>query len=604
MTKPLHRIHICLIAFLLFSCCKNRNTEPETPERKQIAEVIARARSLSGASPDQALALCDTAEILARSYALTDSFDLKIAHTRSNAIAAMGMPDSAFSTINRVYEQKKYWPDTAAWSWALYKMGWFSYRGGHIPTAENYLSKAIGLMDQAGIVKNKANYMTVYADILQDRGKYTEAQDCLFKAVRIAEGVKDTFALGLCYMGIGHVYVASNNMDKALEYYRKAYQSFNELNDRDQCVAVLTDMGLSFLKSSPDSSLYYYRLALAADSGNTSVNVRVITLFNMGNAFFKLGQLEKARSYYDEVLDICQKNGILSGLPKVYSGYGTLEALKGNIRQAEDYYRKAIALARQSGDNATVLELMTVLSGLYKEAGEWERYATVSGETRLLEDTLLDAKKKMQLQDIANAYNLEKKEMQTQYLSTLLESENKRSNLWLSLFFISAAALAITLFFYFLNKRLKKDLESSYYILMDQYREEKKQREKMEVELSETAQYTDNTRKVLDYFSIQKAHLNPELKYTDLMDALKLTHNALQAALEELNYPNFKALLNHYRVQEVVLKFEDPAFDHYTIEAIAHDAGFGSRGNFYLVFESVKGVKPAFYRSQINLPSS
>lgn len=604
MTKPFHRIHICLIAFLLFSCCKNRNTEPETPERKQIAEVIARARSLSGTSPDQALALCDTAEILARSYSLTDSFDLKIAHTRSNAIDAMGMPDSAFSTINRVYEQKKYWPDTAALSWALYKMGWFSYRGGHILAAENYVSRAIGLMEQAGIVKNKANYMTVYADILQDRGKYTEAQDCLFRAIRIAESVKDTFALGLSYMGIGHVYVASNNMDKALEYYRKAYQSFNELNDRDQCVAVLTDMGLSFLKSSPDSSLYYYRLALAADSGNTSVNVRVITLFNMGNAFFKLGQLDKARSYYDEVFDICQKNGILSGLPKVYSGYGTLEALKGNIRKAEDFYQQAITLARKSGDNATVLELMTVLSGLYKEAGEWEKYAIVSGETRLMEDTLLDAKKKMQLQDIANAYNIEKKEMEKQYLSTLLDSESKRSSLWVSLFFISAIGLVITLFFYFLNKRLKRGLETSYHILMEQYREEKKQREIAEKELLDGTQYTENTRKLLEYFNTQKAYLNPELKSADVTDALQLTYIELQDSIEELNYPNFKAMLNDYRVQEVILKFENPAFDHYTIEAIAIDAGFGSRGNFYLVFESVKGVKPAFYRSQINLPVS
>ena len=604
MISIFHRIIICLIFILLFTFCKNRNPRPETPEQKQIAEVVARARRASGSSPVQALALCDTAEVLARTHALTDSFDLKIANTRAGAIAAMGMPDSAFSIVSRLYEQKKYWPDTAAMVRILYNMGWYSYTGGHIPAAENYISRTISLMERANIVKNRANYMTLYADILRDRGKFTEAQDCLFKAVRIAEALKDTFALGMCYKGIGHVYVGTQNMDKALEFYRKAYQSFDELHDREYSVNVLTDIGISYRKSKPDSSLYYYKLVLAADSGNANLRTRVITLFNMGNTLVALGQIEKARSCYDEVLDICQKYGIVSGIPKVYSGYGSLEASKGNIRKAEEYYKKAIALTQQADDQSTTIELMGELMRVYEQAGEWKSYARLSVEAKILEDTLLSATKKMQLQDIANMYNTEKKEMEKQYLNTLLESENKRSNLWLSLFFISAIALAITLFFYFLNKRLKRGLEASYHILMEQYREEKKQREIAEKELLDATRYTENTRKLLEYFNAEKAYLNPELKYTDLMDTLQFTYKELQDALDELNFPNFKALLNQYRVQEVVLKFEDPAFDHYTIEAIAKDAGFGSRAAFYVAFEAIKGVKPTFYRSQINLPVS
>ena len=604
MIDMFKRINWSLIAVLLFSFCKNRNTQPETPEHKQLAEVTARARSMAAASPGEALALCDTAETLARTYALTDSFDLKIAYTRASAVAAMGMPDSAFSIVSRMYEQKKNWPDTAAIVWALYKMGWYSYEGGHIPAAENYISRTISLMEQANIVKNRANYMTLYANILTDRGKYTEAQDCLFRAVRIAEGVKDTFALGLCYMGIGHVYVASSNVDKALEYYRKACQSFDELHDREYSLSALTDIASLYRKSKPDSSLYYYKLVLAADSLNSNVNIKVITLFNMGSVFFELGQMDKARSCYDEVFDICRKNGIVSGIPRVYCGYGSLESSKGNLQKAEDYYKKALELVRQSEENGAVIEVMKKLLDVYEKAGDWKNYAKLSVEAKILEDTLLSGAKRMQLQDIANQYSTEKKEMEKQYLSTLLESENKRGNLWVSLFFIAAVALVILTFLFLLNKRLKRGLESSYHILMEQYREEKKYREIAEKELSEATRYTENTRKLLEYFSTEKAYLNPELKSADVTDALQLTYIELQDSLEELNYPNFKALLNYYRVQEVVLKFEDPAFDHYTIEAIAGDAGFGSRGNFYLVFESVKGVKPAFYRNQINLPSS
>lgn len=602
MIDIFQRIIWFLIAVLLFSFCKNRTAQPETPEHKQLAEVTARARRMAAASPGEALALCDTAETLARTYALTDSFDLKIALARASAVAAMGMPDSAFSIVSRMYEQKKNWPDTAAMVRILYNMGWYSYTGGHIPAAENYISRTISLMERANIVKNRANYMTLYADILRDRGKFTEAQDCLFRAVRIAESVKDTFALGLCYKGIGHVYVGSNNMDKALEYYRKAYQSFDELNDREYSLPVLTNIALSYRKSKPESSLYYYKLVLAADSMNFNVNNKVMTLFNMGNVFFDLGLMDEARSCYDEVFDICQKNGIVSGIPMVYCGYGSLESSRGNLQKAEEYYEKALELVRQSEENVAVIEVMKKLLDVYEKAGKWKNYAKLSVEAKILEDTLLGGAKRMQLQDIVNSYNLEKKEMEKQYLSTLLDGENKRSNLWLSLFFISAMGLIILTFFYLLNKRLKRGLETSYHILMEQYREEKKQREIAEKELLDATQYTENTRKLLEYFNTEKPYLNPELKSADVTDALQITYIELQDSLEELNYPNFKALLNYYRVQEVVLKFEDPALDHYTIEAIAKDAGFGSKTRFYTIFESVKGVKPAFYRSQINLP--
>jgi tetratricopeptide (TPR) repeat protein len=602
MIDIFQRIIWFLIAVLLLSFCKNRTAQPETPEQKQLAEVTARARRMAAASPGEALALCDTAETLARTYALTDSFDLKIAYARASAVAAMGMPDSAFSIVNRIYEQKKNWPDTAAMVRILYNMGWYSYTGGHIPAAENYISRTISLMERANIVKNRANYMTLYADILRDRGKFTEAQDCLFRAVRIAESVKDTFALGLCYKGIGHVYVGSNNMDKALEYYRKAYQSFDELNDREYSLPVLTNIALSYRKSKPDSSLYYYKLVLAADSMNSNVNNKVMTLFNMGNVFFDLGLMDEARSCYDEVFDICQKNGIVSGVPRVYCGYGALESSKGNLQKAEEYYEKALELVRESEENVVILEVMRNLLDTYEKEGEWKNYAKLSVEAKILEDTLLSGAKRMQLQDIVQSYELEKREMQTRHLRSALESENWQNRLLTILLLVFVSAIVLTLVMIKINKRLKKGIKSSHELLMEQYRQERLLRKREQKNLQAARKQSATAQLLSAYFDSKKPYLNSEIKAADIADALGIAYKELLDAVQELDYPNFKVMLNRYRIEEVILKFEDPAFDQYTIEALARDAGFGSRATFYTVFESEKGVKPAFYRSQINLP--
>jgi AraC-like DNA-binding protein len=42
---------------------------------------------------------------------------------------------------------------------------------------------------------------------------------------------------------------------------------------------------------------------------------------------------------------------------------------------------------------------------------------------------------------------------------------------------------------------------------------------------------------------------------------------------------------------------DNTAYSNYKIEAIAHDAGFGSKSNFYDKFESCTGVKINYYRN-------
>ena len=105
--------------------------------------------------------------------------------------------------------------------------------------------------------------------------------------------------------------------------------------------------------------------------------------------------------------------------------------------------------------------------------------------------------------------------------------------------------------------------------------------------------------RLCDYLDKEKPFLNPELRASDVMNQLQITQQELQEALKKQGFSNFNAFINHLRVQEVQSRFEDPGFDHHTIEAIAKDAGFKSRSTFYSVFEATTGVKPAYYRSRI-----
>jgi tetratricopeptide (TPR) repeat protein len=188
------------------------------------------------------------------------------------------------------------WPDTTSRIWALYKLAWYSYLASRVQVSEAYMSRAIELLEATNTRKNRANLMIFYADILSDRGKYTDAQEYLFKAVRISEIEKDTFALACGYMSIGHVYGFCGNLVNSLAYYKKANDLFNQLGEHEYEIAVLTDIGLTYRElDKPDSALYYYHHALTIDSATINVRNKVITLFNIGNVYLDVEEISKAR---------------------------------------------------------------------------------------------------------------------------------------------------------------------------------------------------------------------------------------------------------------------------------------------------------------------
>jgi len=59
---------------------------------------------------------------------------------------------------------------------------------------------------------------------------------------------------------------------------------------------------------------------------------------------------------------------------------------------------------------------------------------------------------------------------------------------------------------------------------------------------------------------------------------------------------NFNQLLTDYRLEESMRLLSDPAYDHYTIEAIMYESGFRSKSVFNTAFKEQEGVTPSVFR--------
>ncbi len=105
--------------------------------------------------------------------------------------------------------------------------------------------------------------------------------------------------------------------------------------------------------------------------------------------------------------------------------------------------------------------------------------------------------------------------------------------------------------------------------------------------------------KLIQYAETNKPYLDRDLSIHDLSLMTGIPRHHITQVLNEKHKRNFFSFVNEYRVKEVIERLRDPKFNHYTILAIAFDAGFNSKTTFNSIFKSQTGLTPSEYRVKL-----
>ncbi len=105
--------------------------------------------------------------------------------------------------------------------------------------------------------------------------------------------------------------------------------------------------------------------------------------------------------------------------------------------------------------------------------------------------------------------------------------------------------------------------------------------------------------KLLQYMDEEKPFLDGDMTINDLSRRTGIPRHYITEVLNEKHNRNFFTFVNEYRVREVISRISDPKYQHYTILAIAFDAGFNSKSTFNTFFKSYTGKTPSAYRNEI-----
>lgn len=245
---------------------------------------------------------------------------------------------------------------------------------------EEYANKALQLAKQDDNLKVEQTDSWLNlgnANIMQS--DYPEALKCFTNAQYILENLiasqkeKDQRLyddLASIYGSIGVVFSEQNNYSRALEYYFKSLNIYQE-TDQDYIVAVLyNNLGIVYKSLKEyDKALEYFKKALTLQQEIEDYESAAITSTNIGNVYLAQGNNKDALSYYKKAEEALQEYGNKRALGELYNSYGNYYAKENNISEAEEYYKKALDIFNETGEKYGASASLGYLGNLYAEKG-------------------------------------------------------------------------------------------------------------------------------------------------------------------------------------------------------------------------------------------
>jgi tetratricopeptide (TPR) repeat protein len=553
-------------------------------------------------------ALCrayvDSAKTLIRVKQLSDSFFITPLYWESRLLWLKDKREQAFRQLDSaimVAKAGNYQTKLIR----LYELkGKFFYKAESYRESEKWYKEAAGLAEAQGLKLDAAQIRIELGIVQMELENFKKAQQTFLESLKTFEASPDYLNLAKTHSNIGVIYNRLGDTDKALEYYRKALATYSKKMDSLSVSQIYMNIGTLYRKTAPDSSLYYFDRSEQYVQNGSHPAHRIKLMFNRAIFYFDTKQQQKALEMFDSVLELSRRNKMTSGIARSYLSLSISWSRLGDLPKAARLSDSAIFYSLLGGEkmilNTCYENKMEILSKQqkFREAFETSELA------RRHSDSLDAISTNLSIRKMENDFEYQKKELENLRLNQLLDQQQQFSRRQTAalIFFILLSVVMLILYRH--NRILQRERSFAYDALMEKYVLEKENRVK--TGLSDDTSMLGNgsggtptlLNRLITYFDKEKPYHDPALKRATVEEYLQVTDKELTQALREHRTRTFNAFVNLYRVEEVKRRMEDVAYSHFTIEALALEAGFGSRQNFYKVFETTTGVKPSHYRSR------
>jgi tetratricopeptide (TPR) repeat protein len=296
----------------------------------------------------------------------------------------------------------------------LDKLYWEYKKIGLYDSALKCANQELLLSQQLNIKKMIANSYNNIGIIYKHQDNYPIAIDYYFKALEIADELKDESREAIFLGNIGVIYGMQNNFSKANEYFFKALKMAEKSTDKNQVAVHLGNIGnVYIMQKKYSNALDYYFMALKTTSELKDKNKTSMHLANIGIVYLEQKNYSQALDYNFKALKMSEelknKNAIATSLGNI----GTIYLATKKFTEAKEYLQKALAISDSMGTLSLKMSNLFGLSELYENTGEPIKALSYYKRAIIIKDSIFNQDKNKEITRHEMNYEFEKRETAT-----------------------------------------------------------------------------------------------------------------------------------------------------------------------------------------------
>lgn len=337
--------------------------------------------------------------------------------------------------------------------------------------AKNYITQAIPYADKLSDRSRIAYCHNTLGAISLRLGNYVTASENFFAGLSKLKTIDSSNCEAAIYIytNLANISEELHQQEKKIFYLNEAERLARtvKMNPESRYVAlagVLINEGNCY-SSFPDTAIRYYMEALdlvkKMDAARKEVHVRFQSMadVNLGSAYEKKGDYEKAIRYYQESIRLAKNNYKYVALGAAFDLADVLRHLK-KYREAETVLLQALNESKNLQDRKQITSCYAGLAEVYKDSKQFEKAVSCMDSEIAINDSLMVSEKDKAISQVEARYNSAEKDRQIARSELLIAQQKTKitqKNIWIGSITSAVLMLALLSFGFYRNRSLRQD---------------------------------------------------------------------------------------------------------------------------------------------------
>lgn len=344
-------------------------------ELQLLWAILLADQAFKDGNLSEALRLYQEAETLSKTVVnIPTEYDLaRVQANQATALQRLGKPHEALDTVNRALEGAQRQGNAAVEAIAYATLGGIRQALGQTAEAIEAYNNAIAIYsgDKAHSDAEHINVLVALGALYQDKGQIEKALEIFNQALEIA-GDEDRVGRAQTLRRIGTVLQKQGNTQAALEKWTEALGLFELAGEHAQAARLLCDTGaLRRATSGLNAALPDYERATVLLNHVRETNTRGVVLSNVANLYTDLGEVETARSFYEESIELARQIGNRRAESLRLGNFAWFHIMTGKAREAIPLLEASLAISKELNDALFIPVQTNNLAQAYHELKDY-----------------------------------------------------------------------------------------------------------------------------------------------------------------------------------------------------------------------------------------